>query len=224
MVRLELSLEGCDDLGPDATPHLPAHCQLDHLLGRPSASFKRSQVVLVLGFWLAVVVRSPRDGPRALYLRKLSRLLRASSLAQVASPAAILRRRPLLLLLLLLLLRGARRARPDPSLPPLRSDGLTPPASLLWLRAAERFTPWQIVCATLTAVYALRHIADLVGLGCSSPVSLPTQASRVSPPGSRQLTLPPARSVRPLATFSARAALTSLLARLLPRDLGRNRL
>ncbi|PWN21619.1 alpha/beta-hydrolase [Microstroma glucosiphilum] len=36
---------------------------IDHLLGRPSTSLKRLQVLAVLAFWGAVLKRSPREGP-----------------------------------------------------------------------------------------------------------------------------------------------------------------
>lgn len=36
---------------------------IDHLLGRPSTSLKRLQVLAVLAFWAAVLKRSPREGP-----------------------------------------------------------------------------------------------------------------------------------------------------------------
>lgn len=110
--------------------------QLDHILGRPSASYKRSQVFLVVAFWSYILFRSPKAGPRALYLRRLNRYLRTfcTGYPLSDSPAA---------------------APPDTCLSSLHLF-------------SERFTPWQVVCATLTFVYALRHVSDLVGLGCAS--------------------------------------------------------
>ncbi|TFY71176.1 hypothetical protein EVG20_g1821 [Dentipellis fragilis] len=38
-------------------------------------------------------------------------------------------------------------------------------------RAIKRFTPWQIVVSTLTAVYAIRHLDKLLGLGAPEPLA-----------------------------------------------------
>ncbi|KAK4153180.1 hypothetical protein C8A00DRAFT_43859 [Chaetomidium leptoderma] len=46
---------------------------IDHLLGRPSVKSRRLQVLAVLGFWSAYLVRGPKHGPPV--LRFLSRLL-----------------------------------------------------------------------------------------------------------------------------------------------------
>ncbi|CAE7078876.1 unnamed protein product [Rhizoctonia solani] len=48
---------------------------IDHILGRPSPSWKRTQVFLVLLFWILRLLRGNRDGPRILYIRRLNRLL-----------------------------------------------------------------------------------------------------------------------------------------------------
>lgn len=37
---------------------------IDHLLGRPSTSLKRLQVLAVLAFWGTVLKQTPREGPK----------------------------------------------------------------------------------------------------------------------------------------------------------------
>ncbi|KIK67220.1 hypothetical protein GYMLUDRAFT_69413 [Collybiopsis luxurians FD-317 M1] len=81
---------------------------IDHILGRPSPSWKRAQVFLVIFFWVWRIVRG----------------------------------------------------------------GSTP--RLLWLKAAnrflQRFTPWQIIVSTLTAVYAMRNFDKILGLEAPEPL------------------------------------------------------
>ncbi|QRV79558.1 carbohydrate esterase family 10 protein [Ceratobasidium sp. AG-Ba] len=48
---------------------------IDHILGRPSPSWKRTQVFLVLLFWTWRLARGNRDGPRILWIRRANRLL-----------------------------------------------------------------------------------------------------------------------------------------------------
>ncbi|GAA6039496.1 hypothetical protein JCM8097_009581 [Rhodosporidiobolus ruineniae] len=48
---------------------------LDQIAGRPSPSWRRSQVILVLTFWLTSVLGTSRYGPRIFYLRRLNRKL-----------------------------------------------------------------------------------------------------------------------------------------------------
>ncbi|KAG8929827.1 hypothetical protein FRC02_005030 [Tulasnella sp. 418] len=48
---------------------------IDHLLGRPNVSWKRTQVLLVILFWVWRLVRGDRRGPRVLWLRKFNRIL-----------------------------------------------------------------------------------------------------------------------------------------------------
>ncbi|GAA6060484.1 hypothetical protein JCM10212_007115 [Sporobolomyces blumeae] len=83
---------------------------LDQLAGKPSPSWRRSQVFLVLLFWISrIALTSPR-GPRVLYLRRVNRFL-------------------------------------------------------------SRFTPWQLILSTLTALYALRHGDVLLGLQAPEPLA-----------------------------------------------------
>ncbi|CAE6518040.1 unnamed protein product [Rhizoctonia solani] len=83
---------------------------IDHIVGRPSPSWKRTQVFLVLLFWILRLLRGSRDGPRILYIRRLNRLL-------------------------------------------------------------SRFTPWQIIVATLSTLYAGRHLDSIIGLGSPEPLA-----------------------------------------------------
>lgn len=100
---------------------------LDHILGKPSPSWKRTQVFLVVLFWLTRLVRGDRNGPRVFWLRKASRALSLSS--------------------------------PPRELPLTRkSINLTPPVA--------KYTPYQIVLATLTALYTIRHLDYILNLGC----------------------------------------------------------
>ncbi|KZT58886.1 alpha/beta-hydrolase [Calocera cornea HHB12733] len=104
---------------------------IDHLLGRPSGAWKRTQarpahppsspsrshprrlpqVFLVLGFWLSVLVQGNSGGPRFLWIRQINRLLR------------------------------------------------------------KFFTPWQIIVAAFTALYAVRHFDVVVGLAAPEPLA-----------------------------------------------------
>lgn len=59
---------------------------IDHLLGRPSTSLKRLQVLAVLAFWGTLLKKAPPEGPRRLRLvrwanRKAGGYLAASSVA-----------------------------------------------------------------------------------------------------------------------------------------------
>ncbi|EMD37855.1 hypothetical protein CERSUDRAFT_123688 [Gelatoporia subvermispora B] len=49
---------------------------IDHLFGRPSPSWKRTQVFLVIFFWLWRIFNGNPDGPRVLWLRRANRLLK----------------------------------------------------------------------------------------------------------------------------------------------------
>ncbi|KAL0956398.1 hypothetical protein HGRIS_002545 [Hohenbuehelia grisea] len=83
---------------------------IDHLAGRPNPSWKRTQVFLVILFWVWRILRGNPGGPRILFLRRANRLL-------------------------------------------------------------QRFTPWQIVVSTLTAVYTIRNFDKILGLGSPEPLA-----------------------------------------------------
>ncbi|KIM45243.1 hypothetical protein M413DRAFT_335763 [Hebeloma cylindrosporum] len=48
---------------------------IDHLVGRPSPSWKRAQVFLVILFWLWRIVRGNSGPPRVLWLTKVNRAI-----------------------------------------------------------------------------------------------------------------------------------------------------
>ncbi|KAF9231934.1 Alpha/Beta hydrolase protein [Melanogaster broomeanus] len=83
---------------------------IDHLLGRPSTSWKRTQVFLVVFFWIWRLASGNPGAPRVLWLSRLNRKL-------------------------------------------------------------QRFSPWQIIVSTLTAVYAARNLDKILGLGSPEPLA-----------------------------------------------------
>ncbi|KAF9010525.1 Alpha/Beta hydrolase protein [Cyathus striatus] len=83
---------------------------IDHLAGRPSPSWKRTQVFLVIFFWLWRIVRGNTGPPRILWLPRLN-------------------------------------------------------------KALKRFTPWQIIMSSLTAVYAMRNFDKILGLSAPEPLA-----------------------------------------------------
>ncbi|KAI1794112.1 alpha/beta-hydrolase [Ganoderma leucocontextum] len=49
---------------------------IDHLLGRPSLSWKRTQVILVIVFWFWRILKGDPKGPRLLWIRRANRALK----------------------------------------------------------------------------------------------------------------------------------------------------
>lgn len=83
---------------------------IDHLVGRPNPSWKRTQVFLVVLFWLWRILQGNSGPPRILWLSRLNRYLR-------------------------------------------------------------RFTPWQLIVSTLTAIYAVRNFDKILGLQSPEPLA-----------------------------------------------------
>ncbi|PFH53820.1 hypothetical protein AMATHDRAFT_54355 [Amanita thiersii Skay4041] len=83
---------------------------IDHIIGRPNPSWKRTQVLIVILFWLYRILRGASGPPRFLWLRPANRSL-------------------------------------------------------------KRFTPWQIILSTLTAVYSLRNLDKILGLSAPEPLA-----------------------------------------------------
>lgn len=83
---------------------------IDHLVGRPNPSWKRTQVFLVIIFWLWRIVRGNSGPPRILWLPRFNKTL-------------------------------------------------------------QRFTPWQIVLSTLTAVYTIRNFDKILGVSAPEPLA-----------------------------------------------------
>lgn len=82
---------------------------IDHILGRPSPTWKRAQVVLILLFWTSVLFKGPPNGPTRLVQRLSARF--------------------------------------------------------------KRWTPWQIIVATLTAAYATKNAQHLLSLNAPEPLA-----------------------------------------------------
>ncbi|KAJ6594086.1 Alpha/Beta hydrolase protein [Mycena capillaripes] len=83
---------------------------IDHLFGRPNPYWKRTQVFLIIFFWLSRILRGNPRGLPFLWLRSAN-------------------------------------------------------------RALKRFTPWQIVVSTLTAVYVVRNFDKMLGLQSPEPLA-----------------------------------------------------
>ncbi|CAA7261696.1 unnamed protein product [Cyclocybe aegerita] len=83
---------------------------IDHLVGRPNPSWKRTQVFLVIIFWLWRILRGNSGPPRILWLTKANRAMR-------------------------------------------------------------RFTPWQLIASTLTAMYTIRNFDKILGLNAPEPLA-----------------------------------------------------
>ncbi|KAJ3497990.1 hypothetical protein NLJ89_g10278 [Agrocybe chaxingu] len=83
---------------------------IDHLVGRPNPSWKRTQVFLVIVFWLWRILRGNSGPPRILWLTRANRAMR-------------------------------------------------------------RFTPWQLIASTLTAMYAIRNFDKILGLNAPEPLA-----------------------------------------------------
>ncbi|TBU56379.1 alpha/beta-hydrolase [Dichomitus squalens] len=50
---------------------------IDHLLGRPSPSWKRTQVILVIIFWFTRILKGEPNGPRLLWIRRANKALKS---------------------------------------------------------------------------------------------------------------------------------------------------
>ncbi|KDQ57823.1 hypothetical protein JAAARDRAFT_35515 [Jaapia argillacea MUCL 33604] len=83
---------------------------IDQLIGRPNPSWKRTQVFVIILFWVWQIIRTKPSGPRWLWLRPLNRVL-------------------------------------------------------------QRFTPWQLIVSTLTAIYALRNLDKILGFSSPEPLA-----------------------------------------------------
>jgi hypothetical protein len=115
---------------------------IDHLLGRPSVSWKRSQV-------------SP--SPPALSKPiNTSRSSSSSSSGFGGSQTA----------LQMALVYSTFAVSTDSSVSkPIAPS--SPHATLTPACVAEQYTPWQIIVSTLTIVYGARHLDSILGVGCT---------------------------------------------------------
>ncbi|BEJ16068.1 hypothetical protein CspHIS471_0506730 [Cutaneotrichosporon sp. HIS471] len=117
---------------------------LDHVFGRPSPTVRRTQIFLVLFFWVW-------------------RLYKGDGSAMVAGRRRIARRPPRDVTYSRTWWRRvwaflvARRSGPH------------------WMSninvRLKSFTPYQLILGTLTIVYALRHLDDLLGIGAPEPLA-----------------------------------------------------
>ncbi|KIR53229.1 hormone-sensitive lipase [Cryptococcus gattii Ru294] len=125
---------------------------IDQLLGRPSPSLRRTQVFIVLFFWIWRLYKG--DGaPRPFPSRTQSAVapgpsgLRGKKVGGKAGRSWIWR--------LWIQLVGKR--------------------AVVWMgklnERLKNFSPYQLILATLTLVYALRHFDDLLGISAPEPLA-----------------------------------------------------
>ncbi|OCF55305.1 hormone-sensitive lipase [Kwoniella mangroviensis CBS 10435] len=122
---------------------------IDHILGRPSPALRRTQIFLVLFFWIWRLYKG--DGAPRSSLTRSAISPSPSQRAQLRGPqnqrAWIAR--------LWVKIVGRRMVR--------------------WIgnmnEKLKHFTPYQLILGTLTLVYALRHLDDLLGLGAPEPLA-----------------------------------------------------
>ncbi|WWC85387.1 uncharacterized protein L201_000250 [Kwoniella dendrophila CBS 6074] len=123
---------------------------IDHILGRPSPTLRRTQIFLVLFFWIWRLYKG--DGaPRP----TLSGTAFGASTSQRAGGLSGRRLERAWIARIWVKIVGRRMVR--------------------WIsRVNDRlkhFTPYQLVLGTLTVVYALRHLDDLLGIGAPEPLA-----------------------------------------------------
>ncbi|ORX39743.1 Alpha/Beta hydrolase protein [Kockovaella imperatae] len=131
---------------------------IDHILGRPSPSLRRAQILLVLSFWVWRLYKGdgaprPKPTPSHGYPPVPYPSVRVGAARGASS--AVGRRKNGWLVRLWIGLVGRRFVR--------------------WIgRVNERlknFTPYQLILGTLTLVYALRHVSDIFGLEVPEPLA-----------------------------------------------------
>ncbi|WRT67030.1 uncharacterized protein IL334_003996 [Kwoniella shivajii] len=123
---------------------------IDHILGRPSPALRRTQIFLVLFFWIWRLYKgdgAPRPTP--------------SRSAIGPSPSSRIG-----------ILGGGTKGRAWITRIWVKIAGRR---MVRWMsRLNERlkhFTPYQLILGTLTLVYALRHLDDLLGIGAPEPLA-----------------------------------------------------
>ncbi|WVW83219.1 hypothetical protein I302_105237 [Kwoniella bestiolae CBS 10118] len=122
---------------------------IDHILGRPSPTLRRTQIFLVLFFWIWRLYKG--DGAP-----------RPSLTASAIGPSTSQRVGG----------RGTREQRAWLARIWVKIVGRR---MVRWIgnvnERLKHFTPYQLVLGTLTLVYALRHLDDLLGLGAPEPLA-----------------------------------------------------
>ncbi|WVQ98635.1 hypothetical protein IAU59_005765 [Kwoniella sp. CBS 9459] len=131
---------------------------IDHILGRPSPALRRTEICFFLCFWIWRLYKG--DGaPKPLTPSpSVTRsAFAAASSTRVGKSGQELRRR----------VRGSWIWRLWVSWFGRRLAG--------WMGKVndrlQHFTPYQLILGTLTFVYALRHLDDLLGLGAPEPLA-----------------------------------------------------
>ncbi|WVF72296.1 hypothetical protein IAT40_007109 [Kwoniella sp. CBS 6097] len=126
---------------------------IDHILGRPSPALRRTEICFFLCFWIWRLYKgdgAPRPTTR-------SAIAAATSSTRVGRSGQEFRRR----------VRGSWIWRLWVSWFGRRLAG--------WMGKLndklQHFTPYQLILGTLTFVYALRHLDDLLGLGAPEPLA-----------------------------------------------------
>lgn len=141
---------------------------IDHILGRPSPTLRRTQIFLVLFFWIWRLYKG--DGaPRPTLTGSAfgpSQSQRAGLNGKQLERAWIAR--------IWVKIVGRRMvrwiSRMNDKLSKLcyhAQAGIIQHSdcSIFQYLSVEHFTPYQLVLGTLTVVYALRHLDDLLGIG-----------------------------------------------------------
>lgn len=113
----------------------------DHLLGRPSPSWKRTQVCLHLAYTVPFLTQS-----QGIYCNLF--LAMANRAWKCWTPPNFM--------------SEESKQCPKCDYPPYMEQ------VYLLTSQSEHFTPWQIIVSTLTALYAIRNFDKILGLGCES--------------------------------------------------------
>lgn len=147
---------------------------IDHILGRPSPTLRRSQIFLVIFFWVWRLYKgdgAPRLAPTptstAIGAGPSARIKGATSRLSAGAKGSWIAR-------LWVALVGRRAVGWMGKVNERLSESNHPTVDLRVRSFAdaanadtfvlEHFTPYQLVLGTLTFVYALRHLDDLLGI------------------------------------------------------------
>lgn len=135
---------------------------IDQILGRPSPTIRRHQILLVLFFWLWRLYKG--DGAPLPPSRTIS-----AAGPRPSSGLARASRRKSWAWKLWVALVGRRAVTWMARINDRLSKLSTPHSPRRRADEGEHFTPYQLILGTLTVVYALRHVGDIFGLGSEFP-------------------------------------------------------
>ncbi|KAK8869902.1 hypothetical protein IAR55_000470 [Kwoniella newhampshirensis] len=127
---------------------------IDHILGRPSPTLRRGQIFLVLFFWLWRLYK----GDGGLRPTPTSSSIGPGPSGRVTNAGANGRGGPG---------KGSWIWRLWVAVVGRRAVGYMGKIN----ERLKHFTPYQLILATLTMVYALRHLDDLLGIGAPEPLA-----------------------------------------------------